>query len=144
LRTKPADRKYTPAVARHWLLLLAGVVWSGVGITLCVVAAYWLSLSDWPKSGWSAGLGIGLGVLVYRFGFSVIARKNIARIALKPERVCIFAFQAWRSYLLIIIMASLGFALRQSHLPRLILAMIYLIVGTGLVLSSSLYYKELL
>ena len=144
MRTVRGNRKYTPAVARHWLLLLAGVIWSGVGITLCIAAVYWLSLSEWPKNGWGAVLGISLGVLVYRFGFSVIARKNIARIALKPERVCVFAFQAWRSYLLIVIMASLGFALRQSHLSRLILAMIYLIVGTGLVLSSSLYYKELL
>jgi len=134
--------KYTPAVPRHWLLLFAGLLWSGVGIGLCIAACCWLSHLDWPKSGVSAATGVGLGVLAYRFGFSAIARQNIRRITQQPERVCLFAFQAWRSYLLIIVMVLLGFVLRQSHLSRLILAMVYLTVGTGLTLSSSLYYEE--
>lgn len=141
---RTCTRKYTPAVPHHWLLLLAGLLWSGVGITLCIVALSWLSHADWPESGWIAGLGFGLGALVYRFGFSGIARKNLLRIAQKPDRVCLFAFQAWRSYLLIILMAALGFALRQSHLSRLVLATIYLSVGTGLALSSALYYREIM
>jgi hypothetical protein len=139
---KSGPRKYTPAVARHWLLLIAGLLWSGVGITLCVVACFWLSHGDWPQSGLSAALGVGLGVCVYRMGFSTMARKNIRRISQQPEKVCFFAFQAWRSYLLIIIMTLLGVALRQSHLSRFILATIYLTIGTGLILSSTLYYDE--
>jgi hypothetical protein len=90
----------------------------------------------------TAVLGAGVGILVYRLGFSTIARKNIRRIAQQPERVCFFAFQAWRSYVLILVMIMLGLVLRHSHLSRLLLAMIYLIIGTGLVLSSSLYYRE--
>ena len=139
---KSGQWRYTPAVARYWLLLFAGLLWSGVGITLCVVAGFWLSHCEWPQSGMSAALGGVLGVCAYRLGFSTIARRNIRRIAQQPERVCFFAFQAWRSYLLIIIMVLLGFALRQSHLSRLILATIYLTVGTGLILSSTLYYDE--
>jgi hypothetical protein len=142
LLSKTCDRRYSPAVARYWLMLVAGLLWSGVGITLCIVACSWLALSDWPESGWNAVLGVGIGTLAHRFGFSVIARRNIKRITQKPDRVCLFAFQAWPSYVLIIFMASLGFALRQSLLSRQILAMIYLIVGTGLALSSSLYYTE--
>jgi hypothetical protein len=144
LPTETRHRKYTPAVAHHWLLLVAGLLWSSVGIAICIAASFWLSHAPWPESGGIAVLGFGAGVLVYRFGFSVIARKNIMRIAQKPERVCLFAFQAWRSYLLVVIMVALGFALRQSHLSRLVLAVIYLIVGTGLVLSSTLYYRELM
>lgn len=141
---RSANRKYTPAVARPWLFLIAGMLWSGMGMALCIVALSWLSHADWPESGWLAGAGFGLGALVYRFGFSGIARKNLSRITQKPEKVCLFAFQAWRSYLLIIIMASLGFALRQSHLSRLALATIYLAVGSGLALSSVLYYREIM
>jgi hypothetical protein len=111
-------------------------------MTLCVVACFWLSHGDWPQNGICAALGVVLGACVYRWGFSRIARKNIRRIAQQPERVCAFAFQAWHSYLLIILMALLGFVLRQSHLSRLILATIYLTVGTGLFLSSTLYYEE--
>ncbi len=139
---KSGEQKYTPAVARHWLLLIAGLLWSGVGIALCIAACYWLSHCEWPQNILTAVLGAGVGILVYRLGFSTIARKNIRRIAQQPETVCLFAFQAWRSYVLILVMVMLGMVLRHSHLSRLLLAMIYLIVGTGLVLSSSLYYRE--
>ena len=89
-------------------------------------------------------MGVGLGILAYRLGFSAIAQRNIRRIAQQPERVCFFAFQAWRSYLLILVMVILGITLRHSHLSRLLLAAIYLTIGTGLVLSSSLYYRQFL
>jgi len=133
---------YPPAVARHWLLLLAGLLWSGVGATLCLIACFWLSHQEWPQSGMWAALGVSLGACAYRLPFSSLARKNIRRIAQQPDRVCLFAFQAWRSYLLIIFMALLGFVLRQTPLSRPILAAIYLAVGTGLLLSSVLYYHE--
>jgi uncharacterized membrane protein len=70
--------------------------------------------------------------------------KNIQRILLQPERVCFFAFQAWKSYILVAVMVLLGYTLRHSHLHRLILAMIYSGIGTGLTLSSALYYDEFL
>jgi len=135
-------RKCTPAIARYWLWLLAGILWSGVGITLCIMACYWLSGIDWPVSIQGAGAGLGLGFLIYYFGFSHIARKNIHRIAQQPDTVCLFAFQAWKSYLLIVVMMLLGYTLRHSPVPRLILAVIYSAIGTGLTLSSSLYYAE--
>jgi hypothetical protein len=144
LSKRSVERKYTPAVARYWLLLIAGLLWSGVGIALCLAACYWLSHCEWPQSMVTAAVGVGLGILAYRLGFSAIAQRNIRRIAQQPERVCFFAFQAWRSYLLILVMVILGITLRHSHLSRLLLAAIYLTIGTGLVLSSSLYYKQFL
>jgi len=120
------------------------VVWSSVGITLCVLAASWFGGMDWPLSVLGALVGFGIGVAIYRFGFSVIASKNIDRIAVKPDKVCFFAFQAWRSYLLILLMMALGYTLRHSTLPRMMIAIIYLAIGTGLALSSSLYYDRFL
>jgi hypothetical protein len=137
------DGKYTPAVPRYWLMLVAGLLWSGVGIALCLVACSWLSHGDWPQSGAIAALGASLGLLVHRFGFSAIAGRNIMRISRQPERACIFAFQAWPGYLLIIVMVFVGVVLRRSPLSRSLLALLYLTIGTGLALSSSLYYEEL-
>ena len=134
----------TPAVSRDWLWLVAGLVWSGVGIILCILAVSWFAHMDWPASVSGALTGFGIGVAVYKYGFSLIANKNIDRIALKPDKVCFFAFQAWRSYILILIMMVLGYALRHSPLPRMIIATIYLAVGTALALSSSLYYDKFL
>jgi len=119
-------------------------VWSGVGIILCILAVSWFAHMDWPASVSGALTGFGIGVAVYKYGFSLIANKNIDRIALKPDKVCFFAFQAWRSYILILIMMVLGYALRHSPLPRMIIATIYLAVGTALALSSSLYYDKFL
>ena len=131
-----------PSADRYWLLLAAGATWSVVGLVLCGLACYWLSQSAWPWSAAAASAGFACGVLVYAFGFARIARRNIARIADQPDRVCVFAFQAWRSYLLIVVMMVLGWVLRHSRLSLLVLAIIYLTVGTGLALASSLYYDQ--
>lgn len=135
-------KNYRPAVSRDWLWLIAGILWSLVGLALCTTACYWLSMVEWPWGGVGAGIGFGAGIPVYRFGFSRIARKNADRIAQQPATVCLFAFQAWRSYGLIIIMMILGYLLRHSGLPRLIVAGVYAAVGTGLTLSSSIYYER--
>lgn len=133
-------KRCKPAVPRHWLLLAAAGLWFLVGLGLCITASLWLSASSSP-AGLFFGLGgIGLGCLAYRFLFSKIARRNKQRILAKPERLCFFAFQAWRSYLLIAVMISLGHLLRHSHVPRHILVVVYLAVGTALALGSSIYY----
>lgn len=111
---------------------------------LWVLAGRWLARMDWRYIAIGAGTGLALGLVIYRFGFSRIAKKNIYRIAAKSNPACVFAFQAWRSYLLIAIMISVGIALRHSTLPRLLLAVIYSSIGTGLACSSTLYYQEFL
>src|SRR5512143_913905 len=93
-----------PDVDRFWLLLAAGATWSVVGLVLAGLACYWLSQSVWPWNAVVALAGFACGVLVYLFGFGRIARRNVARIAGQPHHVCVFAFQAWRSYLLIVVM----------------------------------------
>ena len=133
-------KKCTPSVGRHWLRILAGLLWSVTGLFLCAVACYWFYSIELTRSLLGVLLGFSSGVLIYRFGFSRIARKNIERIARQPQSVCLFAFQAWRSYLLIIFMMFLGYALRHSPIPRIVTAVIYSAIGTGLTLSSSLYY----
>jgi hypothetical protein len=106
------------------------------------MAAHWLTDIDWPQSLIAASAGFTLGGIIYRFGFSRIARKNILRILQLPNEVCLFAFQTWRSYMLILIMMALGLALRHSSLPKITLAMIYLAIGTALTFSSTLYYEK--
>lgn len=134
-----------PAVNRSVLVLLAGAAWSIVGLVLIGVAVNWL-----VSSGGSIIvpllIGAAAGFLVYSYGFSRLARTNLIRIAeLSPakSKVCVFAFQAWRSYLIIMVMMLLGFTLRHLPIPRLWLAPVYLAIGLGLVLSSGLYYARL-
>lgn len=135
-------KRFRPAITRDWLWLLAAVLWSATGIALCTMAARWFSEIGRPMNGFGALAGLGSGIVIYRYGFSRIARRNISRIEQKPDPVCLFAFQAWKSYVLIGIMMTLGYVLRHSHLPRFALAVLYSGIGTGLTLSSSLYYQR--
>lgn len=132
-----------PAVSKYWLIALAGFTWSGVGIMLCRLAYIWLAAVQWQ---WTVSLGsIGFfsALVVYRYGFSEIAHKNINRLCHLSDKCCIFAFQAWRSYLIIVIMVFLGIILRRSPLPKHFIAIIYMTIGGALFLSSFHYYRRI-
>jgi hypothetical protein len=131
-----------PSVRRHWLLFAAGVVWLAVGIGLIAVACFWFYRSAWPLSLMLGALSLALGLLVYAFGFSRIVRKNLERIGGKPEVVCLFAFQGWRSYFLILTMMLMGYALRHLPVPKDVDAMIYFTMGSAMICGSSLYFRQ--
>jgi len=135
--------KLKPAVSRFWLVSLAGLLWSAVGLMLCRFAYLWLTAVPWGGALFLGISGIVLALIVHRFGFSRIAAKNIDRIRQFSEKGCIFAFQAWKSYLIIVIMVALGLLLRHSPLPKQYLAVVYLAVGGALFLASFHYYALL-
>ncbi|MBU4259142.1 MAG: hypothetical protein KKI12_08910 [Proteobacteria bacterium] len=132
-----------PAVSKYLLIALAGLMWSTVGVMLCSMAYYWLKEVDWLTAFLFGLFGIILSLAAYRFGFSGIAKKNIDRICLLPERGCIFAFQAWKSYLIIVVMIAVGIILRHSPIPKHYLAIVYTTIGGALLLSSLHYYRRL-
>jgi hypothetical protein len=132
-----------PAVSKYWLIGLAGVTWSGVGIMLCRLACKWLAVILWQRSLPLGSLGLILAWTAYRWGFSGIAKKNIDRLCLLSEKACIFAFQAWRSYIIIMVMIMMGVTIRRSALPKQFLAVIYMAMGGALLLSSFHYYRRL-
>jgi hypothetical protein len=135
--------KLKPAVSRFWLVSLAGLLWSAVGLMLCRLAYLWLTAVPWGGALFLGISGIVLALIVHRFGFSRIAVKNIDRIRQFSEKGCLFAFQAWKSYLIIVIMVALGLLLRHSPLPKQYLAVVYLAVGGALFLASFHYYALL-
>ena len=135
--------KLKPAVSKYMLIALAGLMWSAVGVMLCRMAYYWLKEIGWFAALPFGLLGIVLLLAVYFFGFSGIARKNIDRICLLSEKGCIFAFQAWKSYLIIVVMIALGIILRHSPISRQYLAIVYMAIGGALLLASLHYYRWL-
>ena len=136
-------KRIKPAASKYWLIALAGLMWSTVGVMLCSMAYSWLKGVDWLTAFPFGLFGIILSLAAYRFGFSGIARKNIDRICLLPEKGCIFAFQAWKSYLIIVVMITLGIILRHSPIPKHYLAIVYTTIGGALLLSSLHYYRGL-
>jgi hypothetical protein len=133
--------KYRPAAHKIWLHLLAGLVWLGVGIMLAAFSSRWLQSVALSSMLLLILAGLVLAALIYSFGFSKLAQKNIRRIsAYGKERVCLFAFQEWKSYPLVAFMVSLGIYLRSySAIPKPMLAVLYLGIGGG-IFSASLHY----
>lgn len=132
-----------PAVHKKWLYLIAGLLWSGVGIMLDRLAVSWLSAADLIHAALFFLSGIAFSFVVFKFGFSKLALKNINRITLLENRPCIFAFQAWKSYFLIVVMVALGITLRHSSIPKAYLAILYTTIGSALFLASFSYYRVL-
>jgi len=89
-------------------------------------------------------LGLALASAIYFFGFSKLARNNVERINKIPkEKVCIFAFQKWSSYPLVLVMVGMGIYLRHySPIPKPDLAVLYLGLGLALFASSIQYYIQ--
>ncbi len=137
-------QKFKPSVNRKILILLSGIMWSGVGILLNWIAAKWLpELEQWQII-FTYSLGIVLGLVIAKFGFSKLAQKNCDRILGYPKKVCLFAFQRWQMYILIVFMMSMGIYMRTSGLiPKFLLAPVYVGIGLALFIGSFVYYKVL-
>ena len=138
--------KLKPGVPKNWLLLTAGLMWTGVGILLISLALEWVFAHN-VKSPWSYLLpGIVMAYLIFQFGFSRLASKNSLRINnLVEEKPCLFAFQEWHSYPLVLFMIGLGITLRKyTPIPKPLLGILYTGIGGGLGASSLIYYQHLL
>lgn len=90
--------------------------------------------------------GLILAGLIYIFGFSRLAKKNSQRIQQMPvENPCLFAFQEWHSYPLVLFMIALGITLRTyTPIPKPLLGILYIGIGGGLGSASTSYYLAIL
>jgi len=135
-----------PGVSKAGLHALSGVMWSVVGVLLCHLAYEWLNAIPLGGAAAFALSGVLLAVLIHIFGFSRLAIQNIFRInAYSEEPVCLFAFQKWSSYPLVLVMIGMGIFLRRyAPVPKPYLAVLYIGIGGGLFLSSLHYYWHLI
>lgn len=131
-----------PAVTQKVLMLIAGLVWTGVGILLSTMAVVWLAAAPRSQGLLLGTVGVSLAVVAWRFGFSRLSRANVDRIERSPVRACVFSFQAWKSYLITGSMIALGIVLRHSAIPKPWLAVAYSTIGGALLLASLDYYRH--
>jgi hypothetical protein len=130
-------------VDRRWLFAIAGVVWMAVGVLLLGYAVTWLAPVSVSLEIELGIAGLGVAAVFALFVFRGIVRKNIARIEGGPARASAFAFQGWKSYLVTVLMIVTGVVLKRSAIPKPDLAVVYLGVGLGLMITSGLYHRHL-
>lgn len=130
-----------PVITNRVLLLFAGIVWECVGILLLYLAYSWLSVTPAINIYLFASAGVVLALLVHHFGFLKIVDKNLQRIIQMDEKKNLFSFMPWKSYLLVVIMITMGAVLRHSVVPKHYLAIVYIGIGLALILSSVRYIR---
>ncbi len=133
---------YKPAINRRGLFIIAGSIWAAVGLLLCLRAYGWVNGSPAGEETALLGSGILIAGAGYRYGFSKVTQKNITRIHSLPERVCLFAFTAWRGYIMIGLMVTIGITLRSSSLPKIYLVTPYFAMGGALIAGSIGFFRE--
>jgi hypothetical protein len=136
--------RWKPGVPKRLLILLAGLLWIGTGLMLDALSYSWLKTENFDAALSAAGVGFLLALLIHHFGFLRIVDKNLGRILPMEGRRCVFSFMPWKNYLLIFCMIIMGIGLRHSPIPKLYLSVIYIGIGTALILSSVRYLRILL
>lgn len=136
-----SSERFKPGVDRWALLLLAGLVWIGVGTMLVLLARSWLALETMARASISAGIGCAAALVIHHLGFLRVVDKNLGRILPLTGKRCVFSFMTWKSYGLVALMVAMGIGLRHSPLPKFYLAMLYVGIGGALILSSVRYLR---
>jgi hypothetical protein len=133
--------KFTPSADKRVLVFLAGAMWCGVGIMLVSLAVSWLSLLSFRESGIYYAAAFLASMAIHHFGFLKIADKNLSRLLPLTEKKCLFSFMTWKSYIMVLIMVSMGITLRHSALPKRYLSILYNGIGLALFLSGIRYFR---
>jgi hypothetical protein len=134
-------RKFTPLADKRILVLLAGIMWCGVGIMLVHYAVLWLTPFKAGVQAVFYTAGFLAAMPIHHFGFLKIADKNLNRLLPLTEKRCMFSFMTWKSYIIVLVMVSMGIALRHSSLPKQYLSILYNGIGLALFLSGIRYFR---
>jgi hypothetical protein len=137
-----AIERYKPGVSKNSLLFIAGILWVMVGIMLNGMAYSWLRAERLGYALSAAAVGFVGSLFIHYFGFLRIVNRNIDRILPMEGKRCVFSFMPWKSYVLVAVMITLGVLLRHSPIPKLYLAVLYIGIGTALILSSVRYLRR--
>jgi len=125
------------------LIFMAGLMWCGVGVMLIRYAISWLSLCNGKEQIFFYSAGFLAAMPIHHFGFLKLADKNINRLLPSTEKQSLFSFITPKSYLIIIVMVSMGIALRHSPIPKKYLSLLYNGIGLALFLSGIRYFRVL-
>ena len=133
--------KFTLSVDKRVLVLMAGLMWCGVGVLLVSYAVSWLSSCNIREQFFFYTAGFLAAMPIHHFGFLKIADKNLDRILILTEKKSPFYFMKPKSYLIVLIMVSMGIAMRHSSIPKPYLSILYNGIGLALFLSGIRYFR---
>jgi hypothetical protein len=111
-------------------------MWSAVGAVLSVVGVHWLLAAGWLMLVVLLAAAAVAGVLKARYVLLRTADKTVERIRTRGDGRCLGGFLSVRSWMFVASMMALGWVLRTSSTPRIVLGCIYVAVGVALIAAS--------
>jgi hypothetical protein len=132
-------RRFTPRAGQRVQLFSAAAMWA-VGASILLLRGVGFLHDSWFAA--LLAIAVALGVMKSRYLLDRVARRAVLRIH-ERGRACYFGFFSWKSWLFVVVMMGGGILLRRSGLPRDVLAVLYVGVGTGLVLADRIFWQAL-
>lgn len=130
----------TPAAPARLHLLTAALAWTVVGTTLMLLGIEWAGDGQPNHAAPLLGLAVTAGVLKSRFMLDRVARRIVGRIRRRGDGRCIGGFLSPRSWFFLGAMVGCGRLLRASPLPHTAVGVIYVAVGTALLVSARAFW----
>ena len=107
--------KFKPGIPKRHLLLVAAGIWLFAGLFLLFRGIG--SLEEADVRWWKSLLAVVGGIVFFLLVFVRISSKHITRItALEILKPCVFSFFDLKSYFIMLVMITLGVAVRKLHL----------------------------
>ena len=131
-----------PASSRRTRLLLAGLMWTGVGIGLFEAGAHWLFSAPPGRAALVLAAAAAAGWAKGHFLLRGRAEANAARIVASDDGRCAGGAFSWRAWLFVVAMMGVGAVLRHSVVPRILLGSVYAAVGVALVTASAVSWRH--
>ncbi len=122
-----------PGASRTVHLLVAASIWTAVGLMLMLRGAGWLSSVG---SLWLMLPAFALGTCKSFLVLDKSAKKGVDRIVRFHDGTCLGGVYSVKTWLLVLLMMTMGFLLRNSSLPKEFLGVFYVTIGWGLFFSS--------
>ncbi|MBV5319250.1 MAG: hypothetical protein JZU50_15780 [Desulfobulbaceae bacterium] len=133
------SRGYKPGVPRAVHLFAAPFLWTVIGCMLMARGWSWLD----PGRGRLLMLAAGcLGTLKSWLILDKVSRRSIQRLVHFKDGTCLGAVYSWKTWLLVGLMMTVGFALRCVTQPGPYIGTIYCAIGWSLCFSSRLGWQE--
>jgi hypothetical protein len=130
---------FKPAAAARVHLLAACFMWTAVGAVLTFFGARWTWRVPTEAVAWMTAGALAVGVLKSRTVLDRAARNIAHRILERGDGRCLGGFLSLRSWVLVAGMAVAGRLLRGA-VGREIVGLLYIAVGSSLVMSSRLLW----
>jgi hypothetical protein len=130
-----------PAAPARVHLLLAALMWLTVGGMLLALGAVWALQVRTTMTACLLAVAAAAGWLKALLALEPVARRTIDRIESRGDGRCIGGFLSIQSWTMVAIMIGAGRLLRGSVLSSYIVGLVYVLVGTALLVASRVLWR---